>query len=48
MILTGNAVAAQGLLRHKNMATTLVFYKKETPQETMRGMRMLEAASKKE
>ena len=41
---TGNAVSAQGMLRHANMATTLSFYKKETPEETVRGMRMLSEA----
>jgi len=39
--LTGNVVSAQGMLRHANMASTLAFYKKETPEETERGMRLL-------
>ena len=39
--MTGNVVSAQGMLRHANMATTLAFYKKETPEETVRGMRLL-------
>jgi integrase len=42
--LTGNAVSAQGMLRHANMATTLAFYKKDTPLETLSGMKLLEAA----
>jgi integrase len=41
---TGNAVSAQGMLRHASMTTTLAFYKKQTPQETMRGMGMIAAA----
>jgi len=45
---TGNAVSAQGMLRHASMTTTLAFYKKQTPQETMRGMeKIAEAWSKK-
>jgi integrase len=43
--LTGNAIAAQGLLRHKSLATTLGFYKKETPEVTLAGMKLLEAAT---
>ena len=45
--LTGNAVSAQGMLRHANMATTLAFYKKDTPLETLAGMKLLEAAADK-
>ena len=44
--LTGSALAAQGMLRHKSLATTLAHYKRDTPAETMRGMRMLEDAAK--
>jgi len=44
---TGNVVSAQGMLRHANMATTLAFYKKETPQETLRGMVQLAEEWKK-
>ena len=45
---TGNAVSAQGMLRHASMTTTLAFYKKQTPQETVRGMeKIAEAWSKK-
>ncbi len=42
--MTGNVVSAQGMLRHANMSTTLTFYKKETPEETVRGMRLLTEA----
>lgn len=47
--LTGNLLSAQGMLRHKTMTTTAAFYKKETPQATIAGMRLLEgAANRKE
>jgi len=36
------------MLGHKSTSTTLAFYKKETPQATLDGMRMLEAANEKE
>jgi hypothetical protein len=42
--MTGNVVSAQGMLRHANMATTLTFYKKQTPEETVRGMKLLTEA----
>ena len=43
--LTGNLLSAQGMLRHKNINTTAAFYKKETPKETLSGMKLLEAAA---
>ena len=45
--LTGNLLSAQGMLRHKNIQTTAAFYKKETPLETLRGMKLLEAEVEK-
>jgi integrase len=44
--LTGSALAAQRMLRHKSLATTLAHYKKDTPAETLRGMRIMEAKAK--
>jgi len=39
----GNAAIGQALLRHKNMSTTLTFYKKQIPAGDLRaGMKMLE------
>jgi integrase len=39
----GNAAIGQALLRHKNMSTTLQFYKKQIPAADLRaGMKMLE------
>lgn len=39
----GNAAIGQALLRHKNMSTTLRFYKKQIPAADLRaGMKMLE------
>jgi integrase len=43
-LTNGNYAAAQELLRHKNMTTTLRFYKKKTQQALTDGMRALEAA----
>jgi integrase len=40
----GNYAAAQELLRHKHMTTTLQFYKKQTQQALPDGMKALEAA----
>lgn len=40
--LTGNAVAAQCVLRHKNLATTTAFYVKPVRDEAISGMRLLE------
>jgi len=39
--ITGSAVAAQGLLGHKDLMTTTRFYKKATPGATARGMQMM-------
>jgi integrase len=39
--MTGNLLGAQGMLRHANMTTTAAFYKKKTPEATLKGMRML-------
>lgn len=45
----GNYAVAQALLRHKSMKTTLDVYKKQiTPQAFKTGMKLLEAAAKKE
>src|SRR5262249_23257082 len=43
--LTGGIVAAQEMLRHKSMATTAQFYKKQTTALAS-GLKLLEAASK--
>jgi integrase len=43
--LTGNALAAQQILRHKNLAVTTGFYVKEMPAQGIAGMRLLEAAA---
>lgn len=40
--LTGNAVAASYVLRHKNLATTTAFYVKPIREEAVTGMRLLE------
>jgi integrase len=40
----GNYAAAQELLRHKHMSTTLQFYKKQTQSALMDGMKALQAA----
>ena len=45
-LTNGNYAAAQELLRHKNMSTTLQFYKKQTQQALSDGMKALEAALK--
>jgi integrase len=44
--LTGSAIAAQQILRHKNLAVTTGFYVKEMPAVGLNGMRLLEAAAK--
>jgi integrase len=41
--LTGDAVAAQYVLRHKNLATTTAFYVKPTRDAAAEGMRLFEA-----
>lgn len=43
--LTKGLVAAQELLRHKNMNTTAKFYKKRTQNALASGMKLLEAAA---
>jgi integrase len=44
-LTNGNYAAAQELLRHKNMATTLAFYKKTTQSALTDGLKALEAAA---
>lgn len=44
--MSGNLVGAQGLLRHKSMTTTAMFYKKSTPLETIRQVKLLEAKTR--
>jgi integrase len=41
--LTGNAIAAKELLRHKNLSVTTANYVKTMPKELMEGMRLLES-----
>jgi uncharacterized membrane protein YfbV (UPF0208 family) len=41
--LTGNAVASQYVLRHKNLSTTTAFYVKPVREEAVEGLRLLEA-----
>jgi integrase len=46
---TGNVALAQALLRHKNMGTTLTFYKKRISDRAfLTGMKSLQAATKEE
>lgn len=45
--LTGDLLASQGLLRHKSLTTTALFYKKETPKATLDGMLLLEETAGK-
>ena len=40
--LTGKAIAAQYILRHKNLSTTTAFYVKPVREEAVSGMRALE------
>ena len=42
--LTGDALAAKELLRHKTIATTQAKYVKRIPEALMRGIRLLESA----
>jgi integrase len=44
--LTGDALAAKELLRHKNLAVTTDKYVKAIPQALLRGIKLLETASK--
>lgn len=46
-LTNGNYAAAQELLRHKHMTTTLQFYKKQTESALASGMRALAAAAGK-
>jgi len=47
-LTNGNVAAAQELLRHKNMSTTLAFYKKQTQNALTDGLKALEAAAGKD
>ena len=43
----GNAAVGQALLRHKNMSTTLTFYKKQIPDGDLRaGLKLLDTGAK--
>jgi integrase len=44
--LTGDALAAKELLRHKNIAVTTDKYVKAIPEALLKGIRLLETASK--
>lgn len=44
--LTGSAIAAQQILRHKNLAVTTGFYVKQMPAVGLSGMKLLEEAAK--
>ena len=43
--LTGSAIAAQQILRHKNLMVTTGFYVKQMPEAGLAGMKLLEAAA---
>jgi len=43
--LTGDALAAKELLRHKTIAVTQAKYIKAIPEALMRGIKLLEAAA---
>jgi integrase len=45
--LTGDALAAQQILRHKNLAVTTAHYVKQIPTAGLEGMKLLEAAAAK-
>jgi integrase len=45
--LTGDALAAQQILRHKNLAVTTAAYVKAIPTAGLNGMKLLEAAAGK-
>jgi integrase len=45
--LTGDALAAQQILRHKNLAVTTTHYVKQIPVAGIKGMKLLEAAAGK-
>ena len=40
--LTGDAIAAQYVLRHSNLSTTTAFYVKPVKEEAISGMKLLE------
>src|SRR5438445_4425261 len=44
-LTNGNYAAAQELLRHKHMSTTLQFYKRQTESALSNGMKALQAAA---
>src|SRR2546428_6133940 len=44
-LTNGNYAAAQELLRHKHMSTTLQFYKRQTESALTNGMKALQAAA---
>jgi len=44
--LTGDALAAKELLRHSNIGVTQSKYVKKMPEALLRGMKLLEAATK--
>jgi hypothetical protein len=44
--LTGDALAAKELLRHSNIGVTQQKYVKKIPEALLRGMKLLEAATK--
>jgi hypothetical protein len=43
--LTGDALAAKELLRHKNLAVTTDKYVKAIPEALLKGIKLLEAAA---
>jgi integrase len=43
--LTGSAIAAQQILRHKNLSVTTGYYVKQIPTAGLEGMKLLEAAA---
>jgi integrase len=45
--LTGDALAAQVILRHKNLSTTTGFYVKQVPTAGANGLRLLEERAKR-
>jgi len=45
---TGNAVASQYILRHKNLGTTEAFYVKPVREEAVAGMKLIEAQLQKQ
>ena len=45
--LTGDALAAKELLRHKNLTVTTDKYVKKMPEALLRGIKLLEAATER-